>query len=83
MVISVRVPESGVILRYIAFIQFQFSTIIQNLSIPQIRGKLVTFLFQFSIKVYIIFYGIEEEAYSSPEFEILSLQSSTGGDSYN
>ena len=32
-------------LRYIVFIQFQLSTIIQNLSIPQVRGKLVTFLF--------------------------------------
>ena len=32
-------------LRYIAFIQFQLSSIIQNLSIPQVRGKLVTFLF--------------------------------------
>ena len=30
---------------YIAFIQFQVSTIIQNLSIPQVRCKLVTFLF--------------------------------------
>ena len=30
---------------YIAFIKFQLSTIIQNLSIPQVRGKLVTLWF--------------------------------------